>query len=182
MFSSCTPQLSSKLSLYEISPEQTEEQIVNFKSQSHPRVRVSLVNDLRTQRVVAEMDSENYGESGDATKVIQHGVEKCFANNGYEVILYNAPTILVELSGWYTKITPQTFTTLVDSNAEIIVSLLNRQGKVIYRSIYDGSYTKSTMFVNQEDIEKMHMKAMEFAIQEASADDKLRGAAQENQF
>ncbi len=181
LFSACTPELTNQLSLHEISPEQTDEQVRQFKTQTHPKVRVALVNDLRPQKITAEMEGKDYGESGSATKIIQQGVERYFANNGYEITLLNSPTILIEISSWHTKVTPHLITTLVDSNAEIIVSLLDRNGKVVYRSIYDGNYAKTRMFVNQSDIEKIHMQSIEYAILEASEDAKLREFAQKNQ-
>lgn len=181
LFSSCAPSLTDRLSLHEISPEQTDEQVRQFKTQSHPKVRVALVNDLRAHKIIAEMDGKDYGELGGATKVIQQGAERYFANNGYEITLLSAPTILIELSNWHTKVTPHILTTLVDSNAEIIVSLLDRNGRVVYRSIYDGNYAKTRMFINQSDVEKIHMQSMEYAILEASEDAKLREFAQKNQ-
>lgn len=178
---SCTPNLSNQLTLYNLDPTPTQAQRDFFKDKTAPKIRIGVVNDLRTQKIVGEIDGRSLTEKGDATKVIQNGLEKYFSNNGYDISLFNAPTILSELSSWVVTIKPRALSTLVTSNAEIILSLLNRNGKVIYRSVYNGSYTGTGIFFSQSDVEKILLEAMHIALLEASNDEKLREAISNNQ-
>ncbi len=178
---SCTPNLRSQLTLYELTPTQTEFQRDFYKDKVSPKVRIGIVNDLRTQKVVGEIEGRSLTELGDATRVVQKGLEKYFSINGYDISLFNAPTVLGELSSWVVAVKPRALSTLLTSKAEIMLSLLNREGKVIYKSVYNGNFSNTGIFFTQSDVEKALAEAMHVALQEASKDGRLRELISENQ-
>ncbi|MGI6680810.1 MAG: hypothetical protein ACOX3T_04935 [Bdellovibrionota bacterium] len=180
---SCTPSLENSLNINAISaPKKEESKIKNvYKSTVKPRVRVGIVNDVRNHKIVGEMHGRSYTEAQDSTKIIQMGIEKYFNDNDYDVVLFNAPTIVGELHNWMVYINPKTFTNKVEAKTEVILSLLDRKGRVIYRSIYSGSYGETGMFFSQADIERTLTYAMHYALRGASNDARMRQLIRENQ-
>ena len=180
---SCTPSLKNTITINPISAPTNEDKkdaSLN-ESSSDAKVRVGIINDTRSFKIVAEMDGKSYEEAQDSTKIIQMGLEKYLAEGGYQVTLFNAPTILGELDNWLVTIDPKTFYNRVEAKADIVLSLLNTKGRVIYRSRYSGVYGESGMFFSQSDIEKILTYAMHYALIEASKDARLRELIVKNQ-
>lgn len=180
---SCTPSIKDSLNIYEIVPPSKEDIKVTdvYKNDSMPKVRIGFVNDLRPKKIVCEMEGAGYYEAQDSTKVIQMGLERYFSQNDYAITLFNAPTLQGQLQNWIVKIDPKTFYNKVEATAEIVLSLLDKKGRVIYRSFYQGTYGASGLYFSQSDIEKTLTHAMHYAISEASKDARLRELIENNQ-
>jgi hypothetical protein len=170
--SSCSAQIGSSIEVPQIALEVAED---GYSSSQDLEVNFSGIIDRREFL----MDQANAGEvtqpDGDVAGEIEKALLNGLKTKGVEVSIGSLRTLSGEVIKWRTKVTTKA-TSLIDSEASLLLEVKDELGKRIYSGTYSGLRSSEFPIVTRVDVKDSLAIAMTKAIEEALNDPRLMEA------
>ena len=137
-----------------------------------PEIYLQEIKDTRKSKVFFEYDNSKYETNADIGPVAREALSKTLVKQGYRYSS-NANFIFnLNITKW-DAIINDSFLGTATAEAEIKMTLLNRQGQKLYSGTYRGISSAEGISYDSEDIAEILGSSMKAAISELSNDKKL---------
>ena len=166
----CAPGLGASLRV----PAITEEEVTPFShSTGEIRVNVGKFQDMRQPHFIGDVNGRLLEADGDVGLTVQTGFERLFSAAGARLALFNSPSIVGDVNKWYVKVNTGFPTSKAMAEADITVSVFDRDSRRVYTATYTGQTSYEHPVLSQSRIQKALVAAIGYAMRQALADERL---------
>lgn len=178
----CAPGLGGSLDVSSIHGEPVEiSKLEPGEGGIQPKVNIPPIEDRRVEPHIAQIDGRLVEARGDLGISVQRLYQDLARTKGFEVRLFDAPTIAAELLVWRADVTPALWSSSVSASAKVRVRLIDDTRPERFAAVFSGSFTREHPLLDEDDVIAALGMAMHYALSESLSDPKLRAALSASQ-